>query len=312
MRGYTPERARKAASKFAISAIKYVILTGLCFVILYPLFTKFVIVLMDQRDITNATVKYIPIHFTLDNIKMAFNYINYTQSALQTVGYVLSNSLLQIIACTLTAYGFARFNFPLKKVLFLFVILTLITPPQIYSTPLYFYFQNFNLFGLLGDNGINFIGSAIPTLLLSATALSLKNGLFIWLLRQYFLGVPQELSEAGFIDGAGHFRIFRSIVLPGAVPMLITCLLFSVVWQWTSVFYTDFFMPGNQLLQSKVGGLGQALMMLESQKTGESNYYFASIMNNAAILLFIAPLLVLYGFMQRYFVESIDRSGLVG
>lgn len=305
-------KMKRRFSQATVLAAKYVLLIGLSFIILLPLYTKFIIVLMEQADLNDSTVRYIPKHFTLDNLQMALNYLDYGRSLLLTVGYVLLNSTLQVASCSLTAYGLARYDFPLKKALLAFAILTLLTPPQIYATPLYFHFQNFNFFGLLGDNGINFIGSLVPTVLLSATAMSLKNGLFIYLLRQYFRGVPKELHEAGQIDGAGHFRIFYSIILPGAVPMLITCALFSIVWQWTDVFYSNIFIPENSLLQTQVGGLGQALMMLESQQTGESNYYFASIMNNAAILLFIIPLLILYGFTQRYFVESIERSGLVG
>ena len=304
----TAANLKKTASRFVV----YMLLTCLSFVILYPLFGRFMISLMSESDINNDTVRFITQNFTLSNYSDALYYTDYMVSFLKTTGLVILFSLCQVLSSVVIAYGMARFRLKINGILFIFVLLTLIIPPQLISLPLYFQFKNFNLLGLLGTEGISLLGNPFSIVLLCLTGVGLKSGLLIFMLRQYFMGFPKELEEAAYVDGAGTFRTFTQIALPTAAPMLVTIFLFSVVWQWTDEYYISTFMPGNDLLQSQLLRLGSALVFETMNKTDVNSTIWASLTSNAAYLLYILPVLMLFLFMQRYFIESVERTGIVG
>ena len=122
------------------------------------------------------------------------------------------------------------------------MLLTLIVPPQMIMIPLYLSFRYFDPLGLLPGNGINLLNSYWPFALTSATAMGMRNGLFIYIMRQYFRGMPAELEEAAYVDGAGALRTFFQVMLPSAVPVMVIVFLFSFVWQWNDDFYSTLFM----------------------------------------------------------------------
>lgn len=288
-------RLKSSSKSFFVLLVKYAVLLGLCFIIIYPLFSKVIITFMNQQDLYDNSVKYIPKTFTMYNIKYAINYLDYMPTLLKTFLLVFSLSALQVISTMLAGYGFARFNFPGKFIFFGGALLTIIVPSQITSVPMYIYFSNLKL-----------IDTSIPLFLMSLTAVALNNGLFIFIFCQYFKGFPKELEEAGEIDGAGTFGIFLKIIMPCAGAMIITCFLFAFVWQWTDNYQLNTFWPDNRFLITMVEKMPSALWM----ETADD--YWRSIMNNTGILLAVFPLLILYGFFQRYFVEGIARSGIVG
>jgi len=229
----------------------------------------------------------------------------------------LVSALLQIIACTLAGYGFARFDFPLKRLWFVCVILVIIIPPQTISSSLYLHFRYFDVLGIftrLTGGPINLKGSPLPHLALSATAMGLKNGLYIFMIRQYFRSVPQSLEEAAYVDGASTFGTFVKVMLPQAVPILVSCFLFAFVWQWTDVFYTRLFLPtaNTMYLSIRLSGLAESLRTYVSTRLGITSPPVGYIMQiiSTGVLIVIAPLLAIYLFAQRYFIESISSTGL--
>ena len=130
-------------------------------------------------------------------------------------------------------------------------------------------------------------------------------------------GMPKELEEAAYVDGAGLFRTFFEIMLPSAVPAMVTIFLFSFVWQWTDVFYSSLFLRDLRVFSSALSGLSYAIAQLRTLEMGGLFTVFlnpavASMYNNVGSLMITAPLMFLYLFVQRHFVESIDRAGIVG
>jgi multiple sugar transport system permease protein len=215
-------------------------------------------------------------------------------------------------------YGFARFEFRLKKLWFAAVILIIIVPPQTISTSLYLHFRYFDLFGLipLFNHGetINLRGSSLPYYLMSMTCMGLKNGLYIFMLRQFFSGVPQSLEEAAYVDGCGTFHTFVKIMLPDALPTIASCFLFSFVWQWTDSFYSKMFLGGKRLLStylaSLVDTLAAFLIRLRGGGGGGVSVGYSNMLLSTGTLMMITPLLILYLFAQRAFVESISSTGI--
>jgi multiple sugar transport system permease protein len=210
----------------------------------------------------------------------------------------------------LTSYGLARFKFKGCSIVLIGVILTLIVPLQVILTPLYIRFRFFNplQFVQIGGSlsGVSLINTLVPNILLSATAMGLKNGLFILMLMQFFKNQPKVLEEAAYVDGCSRLRTFVSIMIPGAVPMLVTVFLFSFVWQWNDYYYSSIFMPESGLLARKL------LNMDFSLEGGLSSQLSSAVSYAPKLILLIAPLIIIYIFTQRFFVESIERSGIVG
>lgn len=286
------------------------ILVGIAFMILYPVLVKISTALKSSEDMYDPTVIFLPKHPTLNNFKLVIAGVDYPLAVLRTAVITAMLSFLQIIPCTLVSYGLARFKFPGRNIVFTAVILTLVVPPQTILLPLYLRFRFFNplqLFAFGGElTGLSLTGTLWPFVLLSITAMAFKNGLYIYLLRQHFINMPKVLEEAAYIDGCGRFGTFWRIMLKGALPMIMTVFLFSFVWQWNDYYYTAVLAPelpvlANQMMNLDFSSLGTVL----------SNLY-SSTVSAPKFLLHIAPLVVLYIFTQRFFTESIEKSGIVG
>lgn len=294
--------------KACFNLIRWVLILGICYIIIYPLLTKISSSFMSQRDLFDKTVQWIPRFFTFDNYTMVFEQLKYPEAFLNSFILALLVSLLQLFSCTLIGYGFARFDFKGKGLLFGLVIFTLIVPPQMIMIPMYLNFRYFTLFGLI-PGGINLLGTYWPFILTSITGTGLKNGLFIFIMRQFFKGMPRGLEEAAYVDGAGPLRTFFKIMLPGAIPALVIVFLFSFVWQWNDFFLTNIYLGNETVLPMMLHGLKYNVEATLDQPISTQ---YASLLNNTGSLMFMAPLLLLYAFMQKYFVESIERTGLVG
>lgn len=308
---------RQEAKKRFGSLLRFLMLFGLCFLILQPILDKISVSFMMEKDLYDTTIIVVPRHLTTENYSLAAQLLNLNSSLLNTTVISLVTALLQIIACTLAGYGFARFEFPLKKFWFACVVLVIVIPPQTISSSLYLHFRYFDVLGIFTrftGGPINLKGSPLPYLMLSATAMGLKNGLYIFMIRQYFKSIPHSLEEAAYVDGASTLGTFVKVLLPQAVPILVSCFLFAFVWQWTDVFYTRLFLPtaNTQYLSIRLSGLAESLRTYVSTKRGITTPPVGYIMQmiSTGVLVVISPLLVLYLFAQRWFIESISATGL--
>jgi multiple sugar transport system permease protein len=299
-----------------------VLLFGLCFLILQPLLNKFSLTLMEAQDLNDRTVINIPRHFTFENYIRVSLYMDYFRSLLQTVFIVLTSAVLQTASCALAGYGFARFKFPLKNFWFSCVMLIIIVPPQTIMTSLYLNFRFFDFVGiirLVSGRPLNLLESFLGLFLLSVTGMGLKSGLYIFMLRQYFRGMPKELEEAAWIDGCGRLKTFIRIMLPDAMPMLTSCFLFSFVWQWTDSFYSSLFLSVYKMLSSALGSISAKFALwyminISNQGLSDGSVYVPraeqSQMLATGMLMFILPLVLLYLAAQKAFVESLSQTGI--
>ena len=308
---------RQTVRKRGAALLRGLMLFGLCFLILQPVLDKLSVSLMMEKDLYDTTIIVVPRHLTTENYKLAGTLMNLPGSVLNTALISLVTALLQITAATLAGYGFARFDFPLKRLWFACVILVIIIPPQTISSSLYLHFRYFDVLGIftrLTGAPINLKGSSLPYLMLSATAMGLKNGLYIFMVRQYFRAIPQSLEEAAYVDGASTMATFLRVMLPQAVPILVSCFLFAFVWQWTDVFYTRLFLPtaNTMYLSVRLSGLAESLRTYVATRRGISIPPVGYVMQiiSTGVLVVIAPLLALYLFAQRWFIESISSTGL--
>ena len=227
---------RKTLMEYGVSICRAVLLFGLCFLILQPLLNKISVSFMTEGDLYDPIVISIPLHFTTENYRLAAGLMEYGKSLFNSLVIALTISGVQVGMCTLVGYGFARFQFPLKRFWFACVMLMILIPPQVISTSLFLHFRYFDVLGikqLVTGSPVNLRGSVLPYYMMSFGCMGLKNGLYIYMIRQFFRNIPKEMEEAAYVDGCGTLKTFISIMLPDAKPILTSCFLFAFVWQWT-------------------------------------------------------------------------------
>lgn len=303
------------------SLCRFLLIFGLGFVILYPLLQILSKVFMPTDQYQDLSVIWIPKSLTLDNIKNALVYTKFGQSLANSMILCLSCAAIQIVVCSLTGYGFGRFRFPFREPLFLMVILTIIVPTQIIFLPSFVQYRFFDFFGIsrllalmTGKNYTEFAVNLIDTRwsfwLPSFFGVGLRSGIFIYLFRQCFRGIPRELEEAAKIDGCGSITTYLRIMLPNAKSSILTVFLFSIVWHWNEYTLTRTFFP--QKYQPLAIQLRLAIDSMMSDLSTRTNLSFQMGVTYAAVLLFILPVLIIYIFTQRWFVEGVESSGIKG
>ncbi|MBO4355818.1 MAG: carbohydrate ABC transporter permease, partial [Clostridia bacterium] len=289
-----------------------VLLLGISYVILFPFFSKIASSFMSPEDFVNVTVRLIPKTPTLNTYKQIIRENNYWESLFNSAILSLLCAIIQTFVTCVVGYGFAKYKFKGNTFFFACVILTMAIPHQMLKFALFSKFRYFDIFGiikLITGNPIQLTNTFWPLTILSLTGLAFKNGLYIYMMRQFFRGVPDELEESAYIDGSGPFRTFLSIILPLSVPMMITIFLFAFSWQWTDSFYTGLFFSGNRSMKL-LPTIIQVPKTLDTEYPG-GNLFTAAIRNTCGILI-IAPLIVVYLFCQRYLIQGIERSGITG
>lgn len=297
--------------------VRLTLIIGLSFVILYPILQKISTAIKHKNDLYSPIVVWIPQNFTLDNFINAIKIMDYWETLLNTFALSATTTILTAISCAFAGYGFARLKFKGSNLLFAGVILTILVPPTTILIPIYLNLKDFNLMGIIplltGGKSINLLNTYWPFILTSLTANSLKAGLYIFIFRQFFRGIPREVEEAAYIDGAGVGKTFTRIMLPNAVPAIITTLLFSFVWQWNDSFFTTTYLTSSKVMSTQLSSLPYNLAIeLSGGDASKADPFYLSMVQDTGILLAILPLIIIYLFVQRYFVESIERTGIVG
>ncbi len=317
--GKYTERARhisKRAGSICFKIVRFIMLCGIAYYILYPLLEKCLSAFMTVEDLYDKSVGILPRHWTLDNIILVMDAIDFPKAAFNSLSICVVSVVTQVISCTLVAYGFARFDFRGKKLLFGAVILVLVIPIEVIITPMFLNYRNFDVLGIfkmLTGEPLNLLNSPWPFALGGITCMGMKCGLYIYLLRQFYRGVPKELEEAAAIDGAGYLTTFVQIMLPIGKPMIFVVSIFSLVWQWTDSFYSNWFYSSSGVLPVEVAWLGGNLEIAYAlMGTNELDLKIQSMLDGVGTLIVIVPLIIVYVLTNKNLVGGIERSGIVG
>ncbi len=307
---------KKRMGSWIYSILRIVLVIGLAFLILQPLLNKISLSFMAEKDLYDITVITVPRNFSVENYKIASTILNLDVTMWNTIWVSFLISVAQLLSCTLVAYGFARFKFPFQKFWFFCVIIVIVVPPQIFVSSLYLQFRFFDIFGIFSaifGSPLNLNNSMIPYIMLCLGGMGLKQGLYIFILRQIFKGLPKELEEAAYIDGCGTFKTFARIMLPNATNALILCFLLAFVFTWTDGFYARIFLGSVDILPKYMNSITDYLT--EYVSMGQAFKTKASPALNEAIsatsmLIGIAPVAIVYFVLQRGFVKSMSQSGI--
>lgn len=301
---------RKAVIEKVWPFFRFLIIFGLGFVILYPLIYMVSCTFRERNDMNDPTVMWIPRNYTLDVLKETIKAMDFWNTLKNTVVLNIGCSLVQVVSCAITGYGFARFKFKGKGILFGIVVMMILVPTQVISLPLY---TQFRYFGIKGLFSINLIDSMATMYLPAITANGIRSGLMILIFRQFFKGLPRELEDAAYIDGCGPLRTFVKVMVPNAASAFLTVFLFSIVWYWNDYYVSSTFFTNNKTVALMLQNLDSQLKIaLFNDATVEISPREQIVWKEAGCLLSILPILVLYTCLQKYFTEGIERSGLVG
>jgi len=279
----------------------YALLFALGYIYLYPMLYMVTGSFMTMEDIIDVAVKWIPSTFNVENYRIVIEEINYFDSLLDAIYLAGVPAIAATVSSALIGYGFARFEFPFKRILFVLMIMTFIVPPQITMLPMFRMYSNYDL-----------LGSIRAFLYPAILGQGLNGAIFILIFYQFFRMVPKALIESAELDGATPLQIFRKIILPLAIPSIIIVFLFSFVWYYNETYLSGLYLRGSDMLTLPLRVEQYITNFTSIYPEGSRARELMQAVKLAGNVLTLLPLLVLYFFTQRYFVESIDKTGITG
>ena len=278
----------------------YVLLILFGFVFLYPILYMVAYSFMSTADLVNSNVTYVPTGLEWNNYFEAWKVLNYPKVFLQTMLVSILPAICQTFVCAITGWGLARFNFKGKKILMGLIILTFIIPSCLTMLPTVALYAQFKI-----------TGTVFAYILPALFGQGFKSAVFILIFYQYFKAIPNTIIEAAEIDGANTIKVFLKIGIPSATSAILLTVLLSVVWYYNetvlaSVFFgsTITTLPlGIENFKASFDAIYQGSG--EGKSINEAIYMAGTILN-------ILPLVVLYAFTQKYFIQGMDKAGITG
>lgn len=298
--------------KFILGLFKLVIIIGICYVILGPVIGIVSSSFFSNADNYNTMVYIIPQEPTLERYELALKYLVYGKTVTSSLLYSLSLMMIQVFICSMVGYGFARYQFPFKNLLFACVVIMIVIPTHTIMLPLYMTFAKFDVFGIIKlfkGAPINLLSTPVPMYLMTLFGCGLRSGLYIYIFNQFFRGLPKEIEEAAFVDGAGTWYTYFRIMLVNAIPSVITVAIFSMVWQYNDTFYARLFLISDDIVISKKISTIQATIANVEKVMDPS---IQELYLDAGVVLVMIPVIIIYVALQKYFIEGVERSGIVG
>jgi oligogalacturonide transport system permease protein len=274
----------------AAKGINYFLLFFLGYLMVYPFFWMFFSTFKTNMEIFGS-LQLLPESWSIDAYIKGWRgtgRYTFTSFFRNTLSMAVPVVFFTVLSCSLVGYGFARFRFPLKRILFALMISTLMLPNSVIIIPRYLMF-----------NKLGWLNSYLPFII---PALFACYPFFIFMLIQFLRGIPRELDEAAIIDGCGAGGIFFRILLPLMKPALFSAGLFQLMWTWN-----DFF---NPLIYINSVAKYPLALGLRISLDASSQVNWNQVM--AMALLTIMPIIIVFFFAQKYFVEGIATSGLKG
>ena len=309
-------RLKRKVPGYVFSLARYLTLIAFAYVLFYPFAFMAINSIKSTGDWLDPTVEWVPKALSFDNIVLSSKVLNYWSSLISSLVNCVVAALISFISCSVAAYGLARFEFRGKKFLTAVMVLCILIPDAMIMIPSYDNFRHLDFLGILGglselvgtELRPNITNTPFVFWLPALFATGLKNGLFIYIYMQFFKGLPKELEEAAWIDGAGPWKTFLRIVLPSSGAAAITVLVFSVVW-----YYNDYYQA--QIYLSDKFPISVMLSNFTSMLTGDiiqnKTFSIGALLLTSSFLC-ILPLLIYFLFMQKKFVKSIATCGIVG
>jgi multiple sugar transport system permease protein len=297
---------------------------SICFAILYPVLTLLPMAFTDLRELGRPNSIWLPSVFGVNSFEFVFRSVMRGDATimLKSLAYAASICFIQVFMSAMAGYALARVNFTGRNLIFFLVIFTFLVPRQSLLITQYLNFKHFDVFGLfhliLGHD-IDLINKPVTLYLLAIFGFSVNQSLFVFIFRQFFLGMPKELEEASLIDGAGFYRTYFKIMFPNALPTILTVGILSFVWAYGDIYYTNYFNTDGPyfgvIIDKTFKDANNWYINNQARQwfdTATTNNLAFEALKQSSILTFLVPLLIIYFFVQRKIIENLDRAGIVG
>lgn len=289
-------------SGFLITFMTYFVLMGLGFVYLYPVLYMFATSIMTTRDLVDATVTWIPRELSVEGFRKAAATLSFWPCLRDSILMSVLPALLQTVALAVSGYGLARFRVPGKRLWFAFIILVFLIPAPVTLIPRYMLF-----------NGYHLVGTVFPSFLTAALGQGVKSSVFLLVFYQFFESYPKALDEAAQIDGANAFRVFTRVAIPMAIPAIVVTFLFSYIWFWNETTQLSL-LSGSAVrtLPMSLQAFADSFNKLYPSNDVSVGGALNEAIRMAGTLLAISPLMLVYLFLQKTFIQSVERTGITG
>lgn len=309
----------KNTKKAFASLLRFIIILELSFVIMYPILYMISMAFRPAEQLYDPNIVWLPTSLTMDNIKQVWEFMEYPKALWATVYIDLVCAIVQTFICCFVGYGFARFKFKGRSILFAVVIFTIVIPPSTTLISSYLQYRDFDIFGVISlfkslttgeAGGIRLLDSPFVMWLPALFGMGIRSGLFIFLYRQFFNGLPAEFEEAAYIDGCEPVSTFFRVIIPNSKNITITVFLFSLVWYYNDSFFSSVYLDSTRTVSTSLIWMSENLRALNMDTVFDS--YQSVTLIQSGCLLTILPLLIFYVIMQRRFKDSLALTGLVG
>lgn len=295
---------------------RYVLLLGISYVALFPIIKMVSASLSTPEDYFSDSSSFLPVNPTFDNFKNSQSYFPILKPLKVTLIVTVSCTLVSVFICSLVGYGLGRYKFKGSNLVYAAVLFTIIMPIQTAQIPLVYYYRWFDFFGIgkiIGlftgkDLTVNLLTNVSSLLVPALFGVGLNAGIFIFLFRQFFSGMSKDLEEAAKLDGCSPFKIYWRVMLPNIIPVMVTVLLLSTIYYWNDSLVTG-------MLNLDIGNT----LMVDVQKmisthvgASELTYMRMKVEYFSILTLSVLPLVAVFIFCQKFFVECMDRSGSKG
>ena len=316
LKSYSSKKAATRSKSFLYSLFRLALLIAIGYLVIYPVIYMISSSVKTPAGYLDRSVIYIPKEITFKYYKIAAQTIDYWNAFKSTLLYECVSAAIEILMCSFIAYGMARFKARGKGVFNALLILLILIPSQMIVVPMMMNYSKLDILGIFGllnkltgiDIRPNILGTAWTFYLPSVFGVGLRSGVLIYIYVQFFKGLPKELEEAAWIDGAGLFRTFFSIAVPSSSVVYTTVTLFALIWHWNDYYLAVMYLSDNFPLAVKIYDIDTLLNAYNIWQGSSASIAAKS----ACCFIFITPMLILYLVLQRKFVQSIDRVGITG
>ena len=282
----------------------YVLLVGISFIYLYPILRMLALSFMSLEDLNDSQVNWIPTTMNFINYSKAFQSLSYMRSLWNSMLLSVVPTICILLSSSLVGYGLAKYRFRGRIFILIMCLVNFVLPTVLTSIPNYVLYNKLNILDTLW-------AYILPALL----GFGLRESLFILIFFQFFRMIPHELYEAAEMDGCSEIRMFFIIAIPLSLMAFLICFLYSFVWYFNETTLASTYFRGKYIT------LARSLMRFDidyrtrfpsGSATGAQADTFNQGVLFAGTLLSIAPLIVVYAFTQKWFIEGVDKSGLAG
>lgn len=310
----------KQVKKISSNLLWYIFLIPMSFTLIYPILYMIVMAFRPSSDLLDQSIVWISSQITTNNIKVMWEQMDFKTILINSLLLSFGSAILSTVTCALTGYGFARFKFKEKSFWMIILFITIVLPPSVTGVASYLEMKDFTFFGILqifrsitgATFEINLLDTPAVYLLPAFFGAGIFSGMFVLIFMQFFKGFPKELEDSAYIDGAGPIKTFVRVVLPNMKPPIVVVGLLSTVWYWNDTEISGTYLTDMSVVSKRLLTVYTDMTEVLNVASGLGTYHEEVVYIQAAMLMAIIPMLILFVISQKVFVESVTNSGIVG